>query len=195
MCPTIYLGTFSLSLELYHVIYFDHVSWNDGDELKSLEVEQGDGGEKRRYILILMIPIQFIHYLCEGNFHRDKFRSDMRVKQSRLPNAEHFCAPCCFTFSPNRMKRNRVGFLKKPIFKINLSPSRKFFIHVISLVEMSLEGKTSRSSFPFAAFLSRERSQCALLRIQLSGNEEEQNESFFPVASQKKWKRRKAIFH
>jgi hypothetical protein len=85
-----------------------------------------------------MIPIQFIHYLSEAKLHSHKFRFDMRVKAIKSDCDGAMKVANIFTLRVASIKvsaENRFPFFffGKTIFKINLSPSRKFSIHVILL--------------------------------------------------------------
>jgi hypothetical protein len=113
----------------------------------------------------------------------------MRVRQSRVN-----------TFLPSvlllhRMKIELSIYFGKTVFKINLSPSRKFFIHVISFVEMSLKGKKNffRFFFSISRFsLSRaKRFQCALLRIHRAERKKNRMK-LFSLLLQKKREKMKA---
>lgn len=139
--------------KLYHVIYFDHVSWNDDcDELKETTV-QLDGAWRSETIDCEINDSYSLYSLFHGNYTMKNPLLACECNQDKFGISTAAWWVFSLVFSASFIKWNSQ--IWKSIFKINLSTSRKFFIYVIFFLLFSGNWHY-RKSFPSLLLLPRE---------------------------------------
>lgn len=174
----------------YHVIYFDHVSRNDGDELKSPLVVRW-GNETGDRLWNKWFPIQFIHYFLKitrwkiSPWHASVIKINSAY-QLQLKPLMSFRRRLVFFFLSVPSPSSGIAYELGKAFLKSIYPHHESFSFTSFLLSFRGNWHYRKTFLPF---------KCAYYKYSGGKNEETKKKrnvfhgTFFPVASRKKRKR------